>query len=119
VLRRLIDRVADQFPILRDVAVKEHRGGLPTMTADGEHVVGPVPGVEGFYVAGGCCVGGLAIAPIVGELLAEWIVSGEPRIDLSPLSPARLAVQSTAEAELREKCRRQYAFHYWSEASLP
>jgi glycine/D-amino acid oxidase-like deaminating enzyme len=119
VLRRLIDRVADQFPILRDVAVKEHRGGLPTMTADGEHVVGPVPGVEGFFVAGGCCVGGLAIAPIVGELLAEWIVSGEPRIDLSPLSPSRLAVQSAAEAELREKCRRQYAFHYWSEASLP
>ena len=81
VLRRLIDRATDQFPVLRDIAVKEHRGGLPTMTADGEHIVGPLPGIRGLYVAGGCCVGGLTIAPIIGELLAEWIISGQPRID--------------------------------------
>ena len=44
VLRRLAESVAPQFPIFRDVAVQEHRGGLPTMTADGEHVLGPGPG---------------------------------------------------------------------------
>ena len=115
VLRRLIDRATDQFPVLRDIAVKEHRGGLPTMTADGEHIVGPLPGIRGLYVAGGCCVGGLTIAPIIGELLAEWIISGQPRIDLAPLSPSRLAVQTTNEETLRENCRRQYAFHYWSQ----
>jgi glycine/D-amino acid oxidase-like deaminating enzyme len=115
VIRGLIDRVADQFPILRAIAVKEHRGGLPTMTADGEHIVGPLPGIRGLYVAGGCCVGGLTIAPIIGDLLAEWIVSGQPRIDLSPLSPSRLAVQTADETALREDCRRQYAFHYQSE----
>jgi glycine/D-amino acid oxidase-like deaminating enzyme len=43
----------------------ELRGGLPTMTADGAHTVGPVPGVRGLYVAGGCCVGGLSIAPAI------------------------------------------------------
>jgi glycine/D-amino acid oxidase-like deaminating enzyme len=115
VLRRLIDRATDQFPVLRDIAIKEHRGGLPTMTADGEHIVGPLPGIRGLYVAGGCCVGGLTIAPIIGELLAEWIISGQPRIDLAPLSPSRLAVQTTNEEALRENCRRQYAFHYWSQ----
>jgi glycine/D-amino acid oxidase-like deaminating enzyme len=35
------------------------------MTADGAHTVGPVPGVRGLYVAGGCCVGGLSIAPAI------------------------------------------------------
>jgi glycine/D-amino acid oxidase-like deaminating enzyme len=115
VLRRLIDRAVDQFPVLRDIAVKEHRGGLPTMTADGEHIVGPLPGIRGLYVAGGCCVGGLSIAPIIGDLLTEWIISGQPRMDLSPLSPSRLAVQTTNEEALREDCRRQYAFHYWSQ----
>src|SRR5262245_22329169 len=98
VLRSLIDRVADQFPVLRNIAVKEHRGGLPTMTADGEHIVGPVPGVRGFYVIGGSCVGGLTIAPVLGELLAEWILMGEPRMDLSALSPSRLAGQTSGEA---------------------
>jgi glycine/D-amino acid oxidase-like deaminating enzyme len=117
VLRRLIDLVVDQFPILREIAIREHRGGLPTMTADGEHVVGPLPGLHGFYVAGGCCVGGLSIAPIIGDLLAEWIVSGKPRIDLSSLSPARPAIQTSVESALREDCRRQYAFHYWLKQS--
>jgi glycine/D-amino acid oxidase-like deaminating enzyme len=113
VLRRLADQVSDQFPIFREVAVKEHRGGLPTMTADGEHIVGPLPELRGFFVAGGCCVGGLSIAPIIGDMLAEWIVSGKPPMDLSPLSPLRSEVQSTLEAALLESCRRRYAFHYW------
>lgn len=116
VLQRLIGQVADQFPVFRSAPVRVHRGGLPTMTADGEHIVGPVPGLRGFYVAGGCCVGGLSIAPILGDLLASWVVSGEPPMDLSALSPARPAVQTTAEASLREDCRRQYAFHYWAKA---
>jgi glycine/D-amino acid oxidase-like deaminating enzyme len=113
VLHRLAGMVRDQFPIFRNITVKEHRGGLPTMTADGEHIVGPLPDLRGFYVAGGCCVGGLTIAPVIGEILAEWILSGQPPVDLSSLSPARNAVQTTAEDALREDCRRQYAHHYW------
>jgi len=70
-------------------------------------------------VIGGCCVGGLSIAPILGELLSQWIVSGEPPMDLSALSPARLAVQTDVENELREDCRRQYAFHYWPKQPCP
>jgi len=113
VIHRLAGLVLDQFPIFRNITVKEHRGGLPTMTADGEHIVGPLPELRGFYVASGCCVGGLSIAPIIGEILAEWILSGKPPIDLSPLSPSRSTVQTTAEDALREDCRRQYACHYW------
>ena len=82
------------------------------MTADGEHIVGPVPDLGGFYVAGGCCVGGLSIAPIIGDMLAEWIVSGKPPMDLSPLSPLRSEVVTTLEAALLENCRQRYAFHY-------
>lgn len=118
VLRRLADSVYDQLPVFRDVKVSEHRGGLPTMTADGEHVLGPAPGVQGLYVIGGCCVGGLSIAPALGELLAEWITSGKPRIDLSPMSPARFA-ESLSEGELSELCRGQYAHQYWRNKPIP
>ena len=118
VLRRLADSVAQQFPVFRDVALQEHRGGLPTMTADGEHVVGPAPGVAGLYVIGGCCVGGLSTAPALGELLAEWITEGKPSIEMSSMSPSRLAA-GLAEDELRELCRLQYAHHYWSPETMP
>ena len=76
-----------------------------------------MPDLRGFYVAGGCCVGGLSIAPILGDVLAEWIVSGKPPMDLSQLSPLRSAVLTTSEAELLDNCRRRYAFHYWPTSS--
>jgi glycine/D-amino acid oxidase-like deaminating enzyme len=115
VLRRLADRVREQLPIFqripREIGVRVHRGGLPTMTVDGEHTVGPVPGVRGLYVAGGCCVGGLSIAPAIGEILAAWIIDGKPPIDLSALSPGREG--DLDEEALRAACRLRYAHHYW------
>jgi glycine/D-amino acid oxidase-like deaminating enzyme len=118
VLRRLAENVMGQFPIFRDVALQEHRGGLPTMTADGEHVLGPAPGIDGLYVIGGCCVGGLTTAPALGELLAEWIVQGQPSMDLSFMAPDRLAT-GLPENKLRELCKLQYAHHYWSPETMP
>jgi glycine/D-amino acid oxidase-like deaminating enzyme len=118
VLRRLAESVAVQFPIFRDVALQEHRGGLPTMTADGRHVLGPAPGISGLYVIGGCCVGGLSISPALGELLAEWIVQGRPSMDVSMMAPDRIAT-GLPESKLRELCRLHYAHHYWSPATIP
>jgi glycine/D-amino acid oxidase-like deaminating enzyme len=118
VLRRLAESVAEQFPIFRDAAVREYRGGLPTMTADGEHILGPAPGVNGLYVIGGCCVGGLTTAPALGELLAEWIAQGRPSIDLAFMAPGRLAT-GLPEDKLRELCRLRYAHHYWSPETMP
>jgi glycine/D-amino acid oxidase-like deaminating enzyme len=117
VLRRLAGLVLDQLPVLRDLldgrlGLREHRGGLPTMTADGQHLVGPVPGVRGLYVAGGCCVGGLTISPAVGEALATWIVSGEPPLDLTPLAPGRFGPEYADEALLTAAARARYARHY-------
>jgi glycine/D-amino acid oxidase-like deaminating enzyme len=118
VLRRLAESVATQFPVFRDVELQEHRGGLPTMTADGEHVLGPAPGIDGLYVIGGCCVGGLSTAPALGELLAELIVQGSASMDVSFMAPDRLAT-ALPENKLRDLCRLQYAHHYWSPATMP
>ena len=118
VLRGLARSVEAQFPVFRDVAVQEHRGGLPTMTADGQHVLGPAPGVPGLWIIGGCCVGGLTTAPALGALLAEWIVDGQASMNLSSMAPGRKAA-ALPEPDLAERCRLQYAHHYWSPASMP
>jgi glycine/D-amino acid oxidase-like deaminating enzyme len=91
VLWRLADDVRVQLPVLRDAKVREHRGGLPTMTADGQHIVGPAPAARGFFVAGGCNVAGLSVSPAIGDVLAEWICTGEPPLDLGELSLTRFA----------------------------
>ena len=49
VLRSAAVEVKDQLPILKTAQIREFRGGIPTMTADGHHILGPAPRVEGFY----------------------------------------------------------------------
>jgi 4-methylaminobutanoate oxidase (formaldehyde-forming) len=110
VLWRLADDVHDQLPVLRAAPVREHRGGLPTMTADGEHIVGPAPRAEGFFIAGGCNVAGLSVSSAVGDVLAAWIVDGEPPFDLSPLSVTRFA--SGSVDDLEQKAAWQYRHFY-------
>jgi 4-methylaminobutanoate oxidase (formaldehyde-forming) len=117
VLRRLADDVRDQLPILSAAPVREHRGGLPTMTADRRLIVGPVPGADGFFVAGGCNVGGLSVSPVVGDALAAWIVDGEPPFDLSPLSITRFADRTYSEDELRRITAWQYRHFYAGESA--
>jgi glycine/D-amino acid oxidase-like deaminating enzyme len=106
--------VRDQFPIFQDpsIRVAEHRGGLPTLTTDDRYLVGPLPGVPGAWVMSGCCVGGLSASPALGEAMAEWILDGAPKLDLSEVSTARFAGRDLDEGELRERCREAYATHY-------
>lgn len=112
VLKRLTDGVLPFYPFLREAAVREHRGGLPTVTPDGEHLVGAVPGLRGLYVAAGCCVGGLSVAPAIGRLLAELITEGKPSLDLSLLSPTRFGPEYRAWDQLRRQCEQVYSHHY-------
>jgi glycine/D-amino acid oxidase-like deaminating enzyme len=75
--------------------------GNPTLTAesygvgpkpipgDGEPVLGPVPGIDGFHVA--FTHSGATLGLIAGELLADEIVRGEPSPLLEAFRPARFA----------------------------
>lgn len=117
-LRRLSELVYAEFPQLRTAELALLRGGLPTMTPDGRHIVDQAPGVAGFFVASGCCVGGLAISPVVGALLADWVVDGAPSLDLSPLRLGRFGPIAQSEERLRTACLWRYAHHY-SAAQAP
>jgi 4-methylaminobutanoate oxidase (formaldehyde-forming) len=112
VLRSAAAEVKDQLPILQTAQVREFRGGIPTMTADGHHVLGPAPAVEGFYFASGCNVAGLSISSTVGEALATWIVDGKPPVDLSPMSCMRFEDMSRSEAQLQRDAAWQYRHFY-------
>jgi glycine/D-amino acid oxidase-like deaminating enzyme len=113
VLRRLMDRVRDQLPVLHEAPIRVHRGGIPTMTPDGQHIVGPVPGAAGLFVASGCNVAGLSIAPALGEQLADWIVAGRPTEDLGAMSIARFGPEWRDERRLREAAAWEY-WHFYS-----
>lgn len=112
VLRGLAEDVRRQLPVLSEARVREHRGGLPTMTVDGQHLVGPAPGASGFFVAGGCNVAGLSISPAIGDALAAWIVDGAPPLDLEPLSIARFRGEEIPVERLARDAAWQYRHFY-------
>ncbi len=104
--------VEDSVPALRDTTIQEHRGGLFTMTSDGNFIAGPLPGVRGLWALTGCNGSGFSFSPALGQVLAEWIADGEPSIDLTEFSPARMANRKLNEEELTAACIWQYAHYY-------
>jgi glycine/D-amino acid oxidase-like deaminating enzyme len=111
VLRSLVDEIVQHVPALRDAPVAVHRGGLPTMTPDGQPILGAVPGLDGLYVASGCCVGGLSLSPAAGRALADLIVDGTCEPDLAPLSVERFRDWTDA-AQIEAASVHQYARKY-------
>lgn len=112
VVERLAAMVRSHVPSVLDVPLAEHRGGLFTMTADGSFLAGPVPGVAGLWTATGCNGSGFSFSPAIGQVLAEWIVDGEPSLDITSLAPARFAEQPLDETTLVERAIWQYAHYY-------
>lgn len=118
-LENLEATVATQVPALGGAGIQEHRGGAFTMTMDGRFLVGPVPGVRGLWTATGCNGSGFSSSPGIGQVLAEWIVHGEPSIDLSILDPARFAGNRIDDTTLQRLGVWQYEHYYDPAASEP
>jgi 4-methylaminobutanoate oxidase (formaldehyde-forming) len=105
-------RVQEYVPILGEAFWVAERRGLPTMTPDGDFLLGDVPGIPGLYLATGCCVTGISAAPILGKLLAELIVDGQPSLDISPMHIRRFSTEYADPAVLRQACEAAYAHYY-------
>jgi glycine/D-amino acid oxidase-like deaminating enzyme len=54
-------------------------------------VLGPAPGLDTFLWATGFSGHGFAMAPLVGRLLAEWVVDGKPSRDVRSMRYSRFA----------------------------
>jgi glycine/D-amino acid oxidase-like deaminating enzyme len=112
VLDNLTAALGPLVPALGDTPLAEHRGGLFTMTPDARFLAGPVPGVHGLWTATGCNGSGFSISAGIGRALAEWIVGGEPTIDLSSLDPGRFGPGPIEDDELTSAGLWRYANYY-------
>ncbi|MBI4259119.1 MAG: FAD-binding oxidoreductase [Actinobacteria bacterium] len=78
-------------PRLGHLRVIRQWAGVYELTPDRMPLVGPVASVPGFVQANGYSGRGMAFAPLVAELLAEWLVSGRRPELLAPFDPDRFA----------------------------
>ena len=70
-----------RIPALADVGVRKLINGPEAFTPDNEFCLGETE-VDGFFVAAGLCAHGIAGAGGIGKVMAEWIVGGEPELDV-------------------------------------
>jgi 4-methylaminobutanoate oxidase (formaldehyde-forming) len=99
-------------PILAKAEIIKLVNGPDGFTPDGHYALGPVPGLPGFYVAAGMSINGVAGAGGVGRVLAEWIVNGEPSIDVYELDVRRFGPHLADRGYVTEKAREVYRYYY-------
>ena len=92
VAESLLPTALGVFPPIEAASIEHSWVGLYEMTPDRHPILGPAPGLEGFYLANGFSGHGFQHAPVVGKLLAEMIVGGGARtVDVSNLGLERFA----------------------------
>ncbi len=78
----------ERYPALQTTGVKTWVNGAFTFSPDGNPLVGPVPGVRGYWCA--CAVmAGFLQGGGVGKSLAEWMIHGETEADTYSMDVAR------------------------------
>ena len=83
-----IERAIGQAPILGTVGIKTVINGPIPYAPDGNPLMGPAPGLPGFYHA--CAFTfGIVQAGGAGKSIAEWVVNGHPEWDMWPLDSRR------------------------------
>lgn len=83
---RSLKNLGALIPDTRDLRIRRTWAGMIDATPDAIPVIGPAGSPNGFIFATGFSGHGFAMGPIVGKLLAELIVDGEPSISLHELS---------------------------------
>jgi len=76
-------------PALADAPVLATWSGVRPTSPDGRPLIGPVPGLDGLFAAGGHGGQGVALAAGSGLLGAELVLGLEPSFDPRPFDPAR------------------------------
>jgi 4-methylaminobutanoate oxidase (formaldehyde-forming) len=106
------ERLARLFPALDRLPIEQYRQGMVTCSPDAAYVVGPVPNIDGAWLATGCGAMGVAGSGAVGRWLAEWVLDGRPSSDLSSLAIDRFGARASDRAWVREEARRVCSQYY-------
>ena len=83
-----IEAAMNRVPAFAECGIKQVYNGAIAYTPDGNPIVGPAWGLRNFWLNEGHSFG-ITAAGGAGWQLAEWIVEGEPTIDMLGVEPRR------------------------------
>ncbi|HET8975893.1 MAG TPA: FAD-dependent oxidoreductase, partial [Solirubrobacterales bacterium] len=101
----------ERVPVMDEVTITRLINGPEAFTPDNEFCLGETE-VAGLFVAAGFCAHGLAGAGGIGKVMAEWIVGGEPEIDLWHMDIRRFGRQYRSPAYTAKRVVETYETYY-------
>ncbi|MBX6323778.1 MAG: FAD-dependent oxidoreductase, partial [Rhodospirillaceae bacterium] len=119
-LDRLLDKLTlgfRRYPCLKDAGIRRIINGAMVFAPDGNPLVGPVPGLRGYWVACGV-MAGFSQGGGVGLTLAQWMVEGESEGDVLGMDVARFSGWCSPAYTLektRENYQRRFALTFPNE----
>lgn len=108
----LMDNALIRVPALDKAGIKTFMNGPESFTPDLNYILGEAPGLRGFFVGAGFNSMGIASSGGAGMALAEWIVAGEPTLDLWPVDIRRFATFHGNDSWLRDRVAETLGLHY-------
>ncbi|MSP10399.1 MAG: FAD-dependent oxidoreductase [Pelagibacteraceae bacterium] len=109
-----IEGAIHRVPAFGEVGVKKVYNGAICYTPDGNPIVGPAWGLKNFWINEGHSFG-ITAAGGAGWQLAEWIIDGEPTIDMLGVEPRRYGdyvTKSYLKAKNEEAYSHVFIVHY-------
>lgn len=86
-----VERAMSRVPATLDVGVRTFFCGPESFTPDLAPIVGPAPGLDGYFVAAGMNSVGILTGGGLGRIVAQWIVDGRPDVDVTGFAIDRMA----------------------------
>ena len=108
----LMQGCIERVPTLQHAELVRRVNGLESFTPDGEFVLGEAPEVRGFWAACGFCAHGVSGAGGVGKMIAEWIVDGEPGLDLWHMDVRRFGAYTASRRYIATRVHEVYSTYY-------
>ena len=109
---QLAEPATKRTPCLEAAGIRKLINGPEGFTPDGDAIMGPAPELDNCFVAVGFNAFGIAAGGGAGRMMAEWIIDGEPSLDIWPLDIRRFGGYHRSRKYSVERSRELYGKHY-------
>lgn len=99
-------------PVIGSVGVRRMINGPESFTTDGNFIMGRAPELKNFFVAAGFNAHGIAAGGGAGKMMAEWILNGEPSLNLWVVDIRRFGGYHKGVKYVTERTSELYGKHY-------
>lgn len=109
---QLMEGAIRRFPFLEKAGVVSLVCHPDAMTPDGNPLLGPMPGIPGFWMAAGLSLNGFGGAGGIGKTIAEWVTTGETELDVSGYRAWRFGSVYRDPQHAATAAREAYRYYY-------